>query len=104
LNKNVREGVDRIRGIGTNFTFEGDFLADFVERLDVVLDIQGIEIDEAALRLLVGEPKTASKEDLLRVVTKACLLNVAAAGYEDTDYGKVLYFEFYIPPWSETVL
>lgn len=96
--------MDRIRKVGTNYTFEGEFLADFVERLDMVIEIKGIKMDGATLRLLVGEPKITSQKDLLRVITKACLLNVAAAGYEDTEYGKVLYFEFYIPPWNQTIL
>ena len=104
MNDDIKEALNKIRGIGTNLTFEGEYLADFVERLDLILDIQGIRMDGAALRLLVGEPKDASQEDVLRVVTKACLLNVAAAGYEDTENGMVLYFEFYIPPWNEVAI
>jgi hypothetical protein len=104
LNDSVREAVDKIRGVGTNLTFEGEYLADFIERLDQVLDVKYIRMDGATLRLLVGEPKDANQEDVLRVVTKACLLNVAAAGYEDTEHGKVLYFEFYIPPWNEVAI
>ncbi|MFH2112129.1 MAG: hypothetical protein ABIJ47_12825 [Candidatus Bathyarchaeota archaeon] len=101
MNDEVRQTVDRIRGVGTNLTFEGEYLADFIERLDRVVDIVGIRLEGAALKMLVGEPKAASQEDVLRVVTKACMLNVSAAGYDDTEYGKVLYFEFYLPPWNE---
>jgi len=93
--------VDRIRGVGTNLTFEGEYLADFIERLDRVVDIVGIRLEGAILKMLIGEPKAASQEDVLRVVTKACMLNVSAAGYDDTEFGKVLYFEFYLPPWNE---
>jgi len=101
LNDDVRQVLDRIRGVGTNLTFEGEYLADFIERLDRVLEVSDVRVEGASLKLLVGEPKLAVQEDLLRVVTKACLLNVAAAGYDDTEFGKVLYFEFYIPPWNE---
>jgi hypothetical protein len=101
LNDEVRQTVDRIRGVGTNLTFEGEYLADFIERLDRVVDIAGIKLEGAILKMLIGEPKAASQEDVLRVVTKACMLNVSAAGYDDTEYGKVLYFEFYLPPWNE---
>jgi len=101
LNDEVRQTVDRIRGVGTNLTFEGEYLADFIERLDRVVDIVGIKLEGAILKMLIGEPKAASQEDVLRVVTKACMLNVSAAGYDDTEFGKVLYFEFYLPPWNE---
>lgn len=101
MNDEVRQTVDRIRGVGTNLTFEGEYLADFIERLDRVVDIAGIKLEGAILKMLIGEPKAASQEDVLRVVTKACMLNVSAAGYDDTEYGKVLYFEFYLPPWNE---
>ena len=101
MNDEVRQTVDRIRGVGTNLTFEGEYLADFIERLDRVVDIVGIKLEGAILKMLIGEPKAASQEDVLRVVTKACMLNVSAAGYDDTEFGKVLYFEFYRPPWNE---
>ena len=101
MNDEVRQTVDSIRGVGTNLTFEGEYLADFIERLDRVVDIAGIKLEGAILKMLIGEPKAASQEDVLRVVTKACMLNVSAAGYDDTEYGKVLYFEFYLPPWNE---
>ena len=101
MNDEVRQTVDRIRGVGTNLTFEGEYLADFIERLDRVVDIAGIKLEGSILKMLMGEPKAASQEDVLRVVTKACMLNVSAAGYDDTEFGKVLYFEFYLPPWNE---
>jgi len=101
LNDEVRQTVDRIRGVGTHLTFEGEYLADFIERLDRAIDIADIMLEGATLKMLMGEPKAASQEDVLRVVTKACMLNVSAAGYDDTEYGKVLYFEFYLPPWNE---
>jgi hypothetical protein len=96
--------IERIRGVGTNLTFEGGYVADFIERLDDVLEVLGVTLEGPVLKLLVGEPRGAGQEDLLRVIAKACLLNVAAAGYEDTEHGKVLYFEYYIPPWNEIAL
>ncbi|OGD46110.1 hypothetical protein A3K69_01000 [Candidatus Bathyarchaeota archaeon RBG_16_57_9] len=101
MNDDVRQMIERIRGVGTNLTFEGGYVADFIERLDRVLEVRDVRLEGPVLKLLVGEPREASQEDLLRVVTKAGLLNVAAAGYEDTEFGMVLYFEYYIPPWSE---
>jgi hypothetical protein len=104
MNEEARRMIERIRGVGTNLTFEGGYVADFIERLDNVLEVRGVVLEGSVLKLLVGEPRGAGQEDLLRVITKACLLNVAAAGYEDTEHGKILYFEFYIPPWNEMVL
>ena len=101
MNDDVRQMIERIRGVGTNLTFEGGYVADFIERLDRVLEVRDVWLEGPVLKLRVGEPREASQEDLLRVVTKAGLLNVAAAGYEDTEFGMVLYFEYYIPPWSE---
>lgn len=85
-------------------TFEGEYVADFIDRLDKVIEVLGVTLEGSVLKLLVGEPRGAGQEELLRIITKACLLNVAAAGYEDTEHGKVLYFEYYIPPWSEIML
>ena len=93
--------IERIRGVGTNLTFEGGYVADFIERLDKIIDVRDVRLEGPILKLLVGEPREAIQEDLLRVVTKASLLNVAAAGYEETEHGTVLYFEYYLPPWSE---
>ncbi len=100
LNEETRKALDQIRSIGTNLTFEGEYVADFIERLDKVIDVAGVKMDGDTLKILVGEPKASSQEEVLRVLTKACLLNVIAAGYEDTEYGKMLYFEYYLPPWN----
>ena len=39
LNDEVKEILERIKGVGTNLTFEGEYLADFVERLDKLVDV-----------------------------------------------------------------
>ena len=100
MNEDMRKALDRIRSIGTNLTFEGEYVADFIERLDKVIEVVGVKMDGDTLKILVGETKTPSQEEVLRVLTKASLLNVTAAGYEDTEYGKMLYFEYYLPPWN----
>ncbi len=100
MNEETKKTLDRLRGIGTNHTFEGEYVADFIERLDRVIDVVGVRLEGDTLKILVGEPKTPSQEEVLRVLTKATLLNVAAAGYEETEYGKMLYFEYYLPPWD----
>jgi len=100
LNEETRKALDRIRSIGTNLTFEGEYVADFIERLDRVIEVVGVKMDGDTLKILVAEPRTPSQEEVLRVLTKASLLNVTAAGYEDTEYGKMLYFEYYLPPWN----
>ena len=100
MNEETKETLDRLRGIGTNRTFEGEYVADFIERLDSVIDVLNVKLEGDTLKILVGGPKTPSQEEVLRVLTKASLLNVAAAGYEDTEYGKMLYFEYYLPPWN----
>ena len=92
MNEETRKALDQIRSIGTNLTFEGEYVADFIERLDKVIEVVGIK--------MVGGPRAPSQEEILRVLTKASLLNVTAAGYEDTEYGKMLYFEYYLPPWN----
>ncbi len=100
LNEETRKTLDRIRGVGTNRTFEGEYVADFIERLDKVIEVVGVKMEGDTLKILVGEPRAPSQEEVLRVLAKASLLNVAAAGYEDTEYGKMLYFEYYLPPWN----
>ena len=100
LNEETRKALDQIRSIGTNLTFEGEYVADFIERLDKVIEVVGVKLDGDTLKILVGEPRDSSQEEILRVLTKASLLNVTAAGYEDTEYGKMLYFEYYLPPWN----
>jgi hypothetical protein len=101
LNKNIEKTLERIKGIGTSHTFEGEYIADFIERLDILLEVKGLRMEGNTLKILVGEPKNADQEEILRVITKASLLNNSVAGYEDTPNGKMLYFEFYIPPWNE---
>lgn len=103
LNDEVKAILVKVRGVGTNLTFEGEYLADFVERLDKLVDVLGIRMDENVFKILIGESKTASPTDILSVVAKSTLLNVSAAGYEDVSSGKILYFEFYIPPWNQTM-
>ena len=104
LNDEVKAILERVRGVGTNLTFEGEYLADFVERLDNLVDVQGVRMDENVFKILIGKSKGATPTEILSVVTKATLLNVSAAGYEDFSNGKVLYFEFYIPPWNQTTI
>ena len=103
LNDEVKEILERIKGVGTNLTFEGEYLADFVERLDRLVDVKGLRMDENVFKILIGESKGATPTEILSVVTKATLLNVSAAGYDEASYGKILYFEFYIPPWNQNM-
>ncbi len=103
MNDEVKEILEKIKGIGTNLTFEGEYLADFVERLDRLVDVKGLRMDGNVFKILIGESKGATPTEILSVVTKATLLNVSAAGYDDVSYGKILYFEFYIPPWNQTL-
>lgn len=99
----MKEILERIKGVGTNLTFEGEYLADFVERLDRLVDVKGLRMDGNVFKILIGDSKGATPTEILSVVTKATLLNVSAAGYDDVSYGKILYFEFYIPPWNQTL-
>lgn len=104
MNDDVKAVLERIKGVGTNLTFEGEYLADFVERLDKLVDVKGLRMDENVFKILIGEAKTANPTEILSVIAKATLLNVSAAGYEDVSYGKILYFEFYIPPWNQAMI
>ncbi len=104
MNDEIKHTLDKIRGVGTNLTFEGEFAADFVERLDKVVEVRGIKLDGAVMKMLIGEPRDPIQEDILKVIVKASLLNIAAAWFEDSEHGMVLYLEYYMPPWSEVYI
>jgi hypothetical protein len=101
LKDEVKTTLDRIRQVGSNLTFEGEYVADFIERLDKLVEVAGVRMEGNTLKVLVEEAKIANSTEILSVIAKATLLNVSAAGYEDTPYGKMIYFEYYIPPWNE---
>jgi len=104
LKPEVKTTLERLKQVGSNLTFEGEYVADFIVRLDKLLEVNGVRMEGNTLKILVGEPKTANPTEILSVIAKATLLNVSAAGYEDTPYGKMIYFEYYIPPWNETYI
>jgi hypothetical protein len=93
--------IERIKKIGTRLTFDGEYIADFLTRLSKLLDIKSIELEKDTVNVYVGQPIEASQEDILKIITKSTLLNVTAAGFEDTHKGKKLYFEWYIPIGEE---
>ena len=104
MKEEAQSVIDKLRQLGSNLTFEGEYVADFIERLDKLVEVVGIRLDGNVLKILVGDVKTGDATDILSVVAKATLLNVSAAGYEDTPYGKMIYFEYYLPPWNEVYL
>ena len=104
LKTEVKEVLERLKGVGSNLTFEGEYAADFIERLDKLVEVEGVKMDGRTLKILVGEAKTATPTDILSVIAKGTLMNVEVAGYEDTPYGKMLYFDYYLPPWNETYI
>ncbi len=67
----MKATLEKIKGVGTNLTFEGGYLADFVERLDKLVDVQGLRMDENVFKILIGESKTANPTEILSVVAKA---------------------------------
>ena len=79
LNDEVKAVLEQIKGVGTNLTFEGEYLADFVERLDKLVDVKGLRMDANVFKILIGESKTANPTEILSVITKATLLNASAA-------------------------
>lgn len=101
MNDEVKATLDKLKRVGSNLTFEGGFVADFIERLDRIVEVNAVKMDGNTLKVLVGEEKSGSTTDILSVVAKATLLNVAAAGYEETPHGMMIYFEYYIPPWNQ---
>ena len=101
MRKEAAEALERLRGVGSNLTFEAGFVADFVERLDRLVEVLGVRMDGARLRVLVGEAKGGSALDVLEVVSRATLLNVSAAEVEETRAGQVLVLEYYLPPWNQ---
>lgn len=104
MKEEAQSVIDKLRQLGSNLTFEGEYVADFIERLDKLLDVVAIRMEGNTLKILVGDVKTGDATDILSVIAKATLLNVTAAGYEDTPYGKMIYFEYYIPPWNEVYI
>jgi hypothetical protein len=104
LKGEVKSVLDKLKQVGSNLTFEGEYVADFIERLDKLVEVNGVRMEGNVLKILVGEAKNGDPTEILSVVAKATLLNVTAAGYEDTPYGKMIYFEYYIPPWNETYI
>ena len=104
MNDEVKTTLERLKQVGSNLTFEGEYVADFIERLDKLVEVKGIRMEGNTLKLLVGEAKNGDPTEILSVVAKATLLNVSASGYEDTPYGKMIYFEYYIPPWNEAYI
>jgi hypothetical protein len=104
LKDEVKSVLDKLKQVGSNLTFEGEYVADFIERLDKLVEVNGIRMEGNVLKILVGEAKNGDPTEILSVVAKATLLNVTAAGYENTPYGKMIYFEYYIPPWNETYI
>jgi hypothetical protein len=104
LKDEVKSVLDKLKQVGSNLTFEGEYVADFIERLDKLVEVNGVRMEGNVLKILVGEAKNGDPTEILSVVAKATLLNVTAAGYEDTPYGKMVYFEYYIPPWNETYI
>ena len=104
MKEEAQSVIDKLRQLGSNLTFEGEYVADFIERLDKRVEVVGIRMEGNILKILVGDTKKGDTTDILSVVAKATLLNVSAAGYEDTPYGKMIYFEYYIPPWNEVYL
>jgi hypothetical protein len=101
LNEEVKTALAQLRKVGNNLTFESEFVADFIELLDKLIDVIGVRMDGNTLELLVGDTKKGDPVDILNVVSKATLLNVTAAWHEETPFGRMIYFEYYIPPWNQ---
>lgn len=101
MNNKVKNTLEKIKKIGSNLTFEGEYVVDFIERLDKLIEVDEVKMDGNILKILVGEAKTPNPTEILSVVAKATLLNVSATGYEDTEHGKMIYFEYYLPPWNQ---
>ena len=100
MKEEAQSVIEKLRQLGSNLTFEGEYVADFIERLDKLVEVVGVKMDGNVLKILIGDIKAADATEILSVVAKATLLNVTAAGYDDTPYGKMIYFEYYIPPWN----
>ena len=104
MKEEVKTTLDKLKQLGSNLTFEGEYVVDFIERLDKLVEVMGVKMDGNTLKILVTESKNPDPTEILSVVAKATMLNVSAAGYEDTPYGKMIYFEYYLPPWNEVFI
>ncbi len=95
MDDNVKNIVEGIRSLGVRYTFDGPYMADFVERLDKVVEIKGAQPDGQRLNIWVGEAREAGA--ILSVVASATLLNNINAGIEETPQGLMIWFLWYSP-------
>lgn len=96
----MRAEVERtllmLRDMGMNYTLDGPFVADFIEKLDNLVEVIQADLDGSKMEILIGETKECSPKEVLEVVTMATLLNVTASGMEEGTYGDRIWFEWYI--------
>ncbi len=97
MDDNVKDIVEGLRSLGVKFTFDGPYMADFVERLDKVVEIKGAQPDGQRLSIWVGEAREAEAGAILSVVASATLLNNINAGIEETPQGLMIWFLWYSP-------
>ena len=45
MNDEVKTIVEKIRGVGQHLTFEGEYVADFIERMDKIIDVKGVQLE-----------------------------------------------------------
>jgi hypothetical protein len=92
----VNDIIEQLRIIGTKYTFDGPFVADFIQKLDEVLEVFSVDLDLPKLDILVGGPKDISSEKILEIIAMATLLNITASGVEKTPWGTKIWFEWYV--------
>jgi len=60
MNEQVEIALERLKKVGTNLTFEGEYVADFITRLDKLVEVKGVKMDGNTLKILVGEAKNGT--------------------------------------------
>jgi hypothetical protein len=97
MHPRITEMIAYLRSIGYVYTFDGNAVSDFIEKLDRVVDINNIEITGARLSLYITSLKEAKIEDLLSILPLATMLEVAAASLDKLPDGYRLWFEWILP-------
>ncbi len=93
----VEEELRGLRGMGIRFTMDGPEVADFVEKLDGVVEVEALEFSSPVLSVWVGEPRGADADSILSVIASSTLLNVVSAGLDVEGGGRRLWLEWHIP-------
>ena len=103
LSDPLEKKIAEIRAIGFKYSFDGEAVADFLERLNKVVGIRHVELRGARLTVWVGEMKEVSSGEVAQLLSTVALLNVSASSVETDDQAIKIWFEWILPSTSPFV-